>query len=65
MNLDAQWNKLFINNGILKLYNMQITTFFYTFFDQNMLTDIKLISNTDEQQYLEGTPSNVCTNLDK
>lgn len=44
---------------------MQITTFFYTFFDQKMLKDIKLISNTDEQQYLEGITYNVCTNLDK
>lgn len=64
MNLDAQWNKLF-KNGIFKLYSMQITTFFYTFFDQKMLKDIKLISNTDEQQYLEGITCNVCTNLDK
>lgn len=64
MNLDAQWNKLF-KNGIFKLYSMQITTFFYTFFDQKMLKDIKLISNTDEQQYLEGITYNVCTNLDK
>lgn len=44
---------------------MQITTFFYTFFDQKTLKDIKLISNTDEQQYLEGITCNVCTNLDK
>lgn len=64
MNLDAEWNKLF-KNGIFKLYSMQITTFFYTFFDQKMLKDIKLISNTDEQQYLEGITCNVCTNLDK
>lgn len=64
MNLDVQWNKLF-KNGIFKLYSMQITTFFYTFFDQKMLKDIKLISNTDEQQYLEGITCNVCTNLDK
>lgn len=64
MNLDAQWNKLF-KNGIFKLYSMQINYFFYTFFDQKMLKDIKLISNTDEQQYLEGITCNVCTNLDK
>lgn len=64
MNLDAQWNKLF-KNGIFKLYSMKITTFFYTFFNQKMLKDIKLISNTDEQQYLEGITCNVCTNLDK
>lgn len=41
MNLDAEWNKLF-KNGIFKLYSMQITTFFYTFFDQKMLKDIKI-----------------------